>query len=658
MLKNSTSRISSFRTSYSLGLSFILALLFVSMLFAQQANAKATDAEDAGYDGNKVTITPSDIGFTLGYTIVASAGSGGTISPSGTVSVGSGSSQTFTITPSYGYTIASVLVDGSSVGAVASYTFSNIAANHTISATFAGGASYTITASAGSNGTISPSGAVTVNSGASQTFSFTPATGYQVSSILVDGTAVTTASSYTFSNVTAGHTISVTFAPITCTITPSAGANGTISPSGAVTVNYGTNQSFSFTPATGYQVSSVLVDGSAVTTASSYTFSNVTAGHTISVSFAPITYTITPSAGANGTISPSGVVTINYGTNQSFSFTPATGYQVSSILVDGSAVTTASSYTFSNVTANHTISVSFTPVTYTITASAGSNGTISPSGAVTVNYGTSQSFSFTPATGYQVSSVLVDGTAVTTASSYTFSNVTASHTISLSFAPITYTITPSAGANGTISPSGAVTVNYGTNQSLFIHPGNRLPSFKRPGRRDGSNNRIELQFFQCDRQSHYQRLLYTGYLHPNAIGRVKRHDFAIGRGDGKLRDKPDLFIHPGNRVPGIKHPGRRHGSSNRIQLHFFQRDSQPHYQRLLCTNYLHDNAICGIKRHNFAIGRGDCKLRANQSLFIHPGNRLPGFKRPGRRVGSNNCIELHFFQCDREPHYKRLLCTD
>src|SRR5208283_5009466 len=137
----------------------------------------------------------------------------------------------------------------------ASYTFSNIATNHTISATFAATVtSYTITASAGANGTISPSGAVTVNSGGSQTFSFTPATGYQVSSVLVDGTAVTTASSYSFSNVTASHTISVSFAPTTLTITASAGSNGTISPSGAVSVNYGASQAFSFTPATGYQV--------------------------------------------------------------------------------------------------------------------------------------------------------------------------------------------------------------------------------------------------------------------------------------------------------------------------------------------------------------------------------------------------------------------
>jgi hypothetical protein len=69
--------------------------------------------------------------------LTASAGSGGSISPSGSVAVSQGLSQTFTIAPSTGYKIAGVTVDGAPVGAVSSYTFSNIAANHSISATFA-----------------------------------------------------------------------------------------------------------------------------------------------------------------------------------------------------------------------------------------------------------------------------------------------------------------------------------------------------------------------------------------------------------------------------------------------------------------------------------------------------------------------------------------
>ena len=431
MLNNSTSRISSRRTPYRLGLSFILAL--GAILFAQQAYAAAQatvawnpdSAQVAGYDvyygtssgnysttlnaGNTTSATLPNLSAQTYYialtaydsnnvqssyspelvvnSLTASAGSGGAISPSGTFFQSQGASQTFTITPSGGYRTANVLVDGTSVGAVSSYTFSNIAANHTISATFTAGAtSYTITASAGTNGTISPSGAVTVNSGSSQTFSFTPATGYKVSSILVDGTAATTASSYTFSGVTANHTISVSFAPITYTITPSAGANGTISPAGTVTVNSGASQTFTITPATGHQVASVLIDGATAGALTSYTFSGVTANHTISATFtSAATFTITPAAGANGTISPAAPVKVNSGASQTFTVAPATGFKVSSLLVDGVSVGALTSYAFSNVTANHAISANFAAASQPPVADAGPDQTVAKGAKVTLS---------------------------------------------------------------------------------------------------------------------------------------------------------------------------------------------------------------------------------------------------------------------------------
>jgi hypothetical protein len=71
------------------------------------------------------------------YAVTASAGTGGSISPVGTVYVNHGSSQSFTITANAGYNIANVIVDGASVGTVASYTFSTVTATHTISASFA-----------------------------------------------------------------------------------------------------------------------------------------------------------------------------------------------------------------------------------------------------------------------------------------------------------------------------------------------------------------------------------------------------------------------------------------------------------------------------------------------------------------------------------------
>jgi hypothetical protein len=394
------------------------------------------------------------------YKITASAGANGSISPSGVVNVNYGDNKTFSMIPNTGYHVADVKVDGKSVGAVNSYSFVGIAANHTISVTFAIN-TYTITPSAGAGGKISPSSVKTVNYGGSATFTMTPNTGYHITDVLVDGVSVGAVGTYTFSNVTANHTISVAFAINTYTLTASSDANGNISPSGTVSVNYGGSQTFTMLPNAGYHVASVLVDGVSKGAVNAYTFTNVTANHTISVTFAINTYTITPSAGSGGTISPSSKQTVNYGGSATFTITPKTGYHIADVLIDGTSVGAVETYTFTNVQANHTISATFAINTYTITPSAGSGGTISPATQQTVNYGGSVTFTMTPNAGYHVASVLVDGTAVGTPTSYKFSSVKANHTISVTFAINTYTITPSAGGGGTISPSSKQTVNYG-----------------------------------------------------------------------------------------------------------------------------------------------------------------------------------------------------
>ena len=87
-------------------------------------------ANDEFYDSGTFVLTRAT------YTISASAGQGGSIVPSGNVSVNPGSNQAFNIVPDSGYEVSDVKVDGSSVGAVNSYTFPNISSNHTITATF------------------------------------------------------------------------------------------------------------------------------------------------------------------------------------------------------------------------------------------------------------------------------------------------------------------------------------------------------------------------------------------------------------------------------------------------------------------------------------------------------------------------------------------
>ena len=70
------------------------------------------------------------------YTIKATAGTGGSISPSGSVSVREGRDQTFTITPDKSYAVSNVKIDGKSIGAVKSYTFENVRRTHTIEVIF------------------------------------------------------------------------------------------------------------------------------------------------------------------------------------------------------------------------------------------------------------------------------------------------------------------------------------------------------------------------------------------------------------------------------------------------------------------------------------------------------------------------------------------
>jgi hypothetical protein len=358
------------------------------------------------------------------YTITASAGTGGTISPNGAVEVANGANQSFTITANTGYQVADVQVDGASIGAVTSYQFTNLTAPHTISATFSV-TTNTITATAGAGGTISPSGAVIVNYGANQTFSITPLAGYRIANVMVDGVSAGAVATYTFSNVIAAHSISASFALLTNTITATAGAGGTISPSGAVIVNYGASQTFAITPNAGYQIASVLVDGSSVGAVASYQFTNVTTAHTIAASFSAGSNTITATAGAGGTISPSGAVSVPYGGNQTFTITPSTGYQISNLLVDGIAAGALATYTFTNVIAAHTIAAQFSLVEYDLTLTVLGSGRTSPAGTVKAQRGIALSITAIPDAGFIFSGwVVVAGTVTITNPSAAVTQVT------------------------------------------------------------------------------------------------------------------------------------------------------------------------------------------------------------------------------------------
>ena len=121
------------------------------------------------------------------YNITATAGAGGSISPPGDTAVGETDSQSYTITPAFGYDIADVVVDNASVGASPTYTFSNVTATHTIASSFVvkptqvvtgrvldsvtlGGLPYAMVYfSASANASVSPNYVVTADAGGNYT---------------------------------------------------------------------------------------------------------------------------------------------------------------------------------------------------------------------------------------------------------------------------------------------------------------------------------------------------------------------------------------------------------------------------------------------------------------------------------------------------------
>lgn len=107
----------------------------------------------------------------------------------------------------------------------------------------------------------------------------------------------------------------------------------------------------------------------------------------------PVTeYTITSTTGANGSISPSGTVKVVSGGSQTFTITPATGYEIDTLKVDGSAVSSVTSYTFNNVDKAHTIEATFkkkqspepTPTSYKIISGADSEWKQNTDGNITI----------------------------------------------------------------------------------------------------------------------------------------------------------------------------------------------------------------------------------------------------------------------------------
>ena len=395
-------------------------------------------------------ISPKNV-TVESYDITATAGEGGTITAEGLadgkVSVTEGESATFTITANDGYEVSDVKVDGTSVGKRTSYTFENVTAAHTIEATFAF-ANYTAAnpfefpTTKGTTKTLEAEHATTI----------TEACGATEWRCEVNSEAWASNGKYINSlNKTSTGADSVAYA-----------YNAPVAGTYKVTVTY---RSGSDTNKLAWSEQDGKITAGQVATPNSKV-NNVLQAKTVEFNM------VVTTAGAGTLVftAPDGdspqtdkfdielvkladeadltelqtAITnaeaiLNAADKDKYS--AAALVELQELVNAGKQLTTASSQTDVDAKkAEITAKTADIQTQFTITATAGNGGKIAPTGATNVYKGTSKAFTITPNDGYHVDSLTVDGTAVNVVTEYTFSDVTANHTIAVTFAKDAMTV--------------------------------------------------------------------------------------------------------------------------------------------------------------------------------------------------------------------------
>ncbi|MCH8538626.1 MAG: DUF1566 domain-containing protein [Alkalimonas sp.] len=177
----------------------------------------------------------------------------------------------------------------------------------------------------------------------------------------------------------------------------------------------------------------------------------------------PTNYTVTASAGAGGSISP-GSRSAQSGQTTTFNVTANEGYSIENVSGCGGSLS-GTTYTTGAITSACSVSASFSQNSFTVTASAGEGGSISPE-TVTVAHGESSEFALTANEGYSIENVSGCGGSLS-GTTYTTGAITSACSVSASFSLNSYTVTASAGEGGSISPDSAL-VNHGSTTTFNV----------------------------------------------------------------------------------------------------------------------------------------------------------------------------------------------
>ena len=249
--------------------------------------------------------------------------------------------------------------------------------------------------------------------------------------------------SRSYVNVVADHNEQPYTGTLTLTVISSAGANGEIAPSGVTVVNYGSNQTFTATPARGYRVDKWSLDGNdVVIDATTYTLSNIIVSHTVEVTFIPIEYTLDVTIVGNGTVSKSpDKATYHYGEEVTLAVAADAGWTF--VGFDPGAVVT--------MDGNKTVTATFTQNQYTLAINKVGGGTVTADKAAPYHYGEVVTLSATADAGWTF--VGFDPGAVVTMDD--------NKTVTATFTQNEYTLAINKVGSGTVTADKAAPYHYG-----------------------------------------------------------------------------------------------------------------------------------------------------------------------------------------------------
>ena len=332
--------------------------------------------------------------------------------------------RTYTFVPDVGYQIKDVTVNGVSVGAVSSYTLSNVCSDQIVRVEFER-ITCSVTVECGDNGSTDVEDALRVDYGTDVTVHITPDEKYSIALIKINGVVVKLTEVLTLENITADTLIEIAFQKVTFDITTSHQGSGTVSPS--MTVSGGESKTVEIIPSAGYQIKDVTVNGISVGAISSYTFTNVCTDQTLCAVFEEITPSVKVDCGNNGSTDVEEILRVDYGADVTVRITPDEKYSIDHIRINGADANPTDVLVLENITADTLVEITFKQVVFDITTSHQGRGTVTPS--LTVSCGENQTVAFSPETGCRVKDVKIDGISIGCVDSYTFVCVDRSHTV-------------------------------------------------------------------------------------------------------------------------------------------------------------------------------------------------------------------------------------